>query len=181
MWLLLYSLLLLLGSRKSVALKCIVNALKKVQDIVKAGVILDEASQTADTTILSSQPPNSLFSVNETMTTSKLAQQLSSNNGIYLNVIDEVEGLFESLESKTREVLNRQLWLRLHGGSSVHRSTCKANVDIPTTRMNYCGKCLLYLLLVLDISNNSRDACRKYCKLLLLALSVCSHSVHLLI
>ena len=41
-----------------------------------------------------------VFSSNETITTAKLHEQLSLNDGVYLNLIDEIEGLFESLEAR---------------------------------------------------------------------------------
>lgn len=82
-------------------IKCIVKALKKVQRLIEADVLVDsQATDSSDTPVLSTQPPNSLFSVNETITASKLAQQICSNNGVYLNLIDEVERLFECLDEQ---------------------------------------------------------------------------------
>jgi len=49
----------------------------------------------------------------------KLHEQLSTNNGTCLNILDEIEGLFKYLENKGRpDSLDRRIWLILSGGGS---------------------------------------------------------------
>ena len=40
------------------------------------------------------------FSVNKTKTPAKLADKLVRNDDVYLYLLDEIEGLFQSLEGK---------------------------------------------------------------------------------
>ena len=80
------------GSKKNVAPKCIVKALKSVREELNITPNADE------------------FSVNETITTAKLADYLVRNDGVYLNLLDEFEGLFEFLEGKSRDNLAQPLW-----------------------------------------------------------------------
>ena len=124
------------GSKKSVALKCIISALKSVQDDLKLTASADDSidSQTSLTT-----DGAGLYSLNESITTAKLADQLVTNDGVYLNLLDEIEGLFETLEGKSRDHLDRRLWLSLHTGSAVTRSTRRQSVVIDHTRLNYTG------------------------------------------
>lgn len=84
--------------------------------------------------------PGSLFSCNETISTAKLADQLTANDGVYLNIFDKIDGLFESLDGKAREQLDRSLWLSLYTGRPVTRSATKKTTTVDATRMNYTGK-----------------------------------------
>ena len=108
------------GSKKSVALKCIVKALKSVREELNITPTADESmtSQTLTT------DHGGLFSVNETITTAKLADQLVRNDGVYLNLLDEIEGLFQSLEGKSRDNL-----VDLGG----FRSTGQRPISVPVT------------------------------------------------
>ena len=123
------------GSKKSVALKCIVKALKSVREELNITPTADESmpSQTLTT------DHGGLFSVNETITTAKLADQLVRNDGVYLNLLDEIEGLFQSFEGKSRDNLDRPLWLSLHDGTDVTRSSRQRTISVPETRLNYTG------------------------------------------
>ena len=66
----------------------------------------EDGAPPADLSQLSEIRPSTLalFSLNETITTSKLSERLADNDGEYLALFDEIEGLFESLEGKSREV-----------------------------------------------------------------------------
>ena len=61
------------------------------------------------------------FSVNETKTTAKLAVYLLKDDGMHLNLLDEIEELFQSLEGKSGDNLNQYLWLSLLDGTDVTR------------------------------------------------------------
>lgn len=127
-------LLFFAGSKKSVAMKCITNGLKALQAAVW--------SDDPDCSILDTAP---LFCSNETITTSKLSDQLVKNDGVYLNIIDEIEGLFEALEGKTRETIDRRMWLSLNTGAAWSRSTIQSTRSVEATRMNYTGGMFLYV------------------------------------
>ena len=132
-----------LASKKSVALKCITNALTKLDAALMEDAESSQGSQDgAELSQLSEIRPSTsaLYSLNETITTSKLSERLAENDGEYLALFDEIEGLFESLEGKSREVLDRRLWLSLNTGCSVTRSTSKKTTAIPATRLNYSGE-----------------------------------------
>ena len=104
---------------------------------------MDTDTPAADLSIAGSEmrvTSSNLFSLNETITTPKLADRLMENDGEYLGLMDEIEGLFESLEGKSREVLDRRFWLSLNTGSSVTRSTSKKVSSLPATRLNYTGE-----------------------------------------
>ena len=128
------------------ALKCITNALTKLDAALMEDAGSSQGSQDgappADLSQLSEIRPSTsaLYSLNETITTSKLSERLAENDGEYLALFDEIEGLFESLEGKSREVLDRRLWLSLNTGCSVTRSTSKKTTAIPATRLNYSGE-----------------------------------------
>ena len=66
----------------------------------------EDGAPPADLSQLSEIRPSTsaLLSLNETITTSKLSERLADNEGEYLALFDEIEGLFESLEGKSREV-----------------------------------------------------------------------------
>ena len=66
--------------------------------------------------------------MNETITTAKFSDRLAESYGSYLGLQDEIEGLFESLEGKSQNVLDRRLWLSLHTGIGVTRSTSKKHL-----------------------------------------------------
>ena len=51
------------------------------------------------------------FSIHETITIAKIADQLVRNDGVYLNLLDEIRGLFQSLEEKSRDNNDQPLWL----------------------------------------------------------------------
>lgn len=81
-----------------------------------------------------------IFCSNETITTAKLHDQLGRNDGIYLNLLDEVEGLFESLDVKGRpDSLDRRVWLSLYNGASWTRSNKSGVSELTSTRLNYTG------------------------------------------
>lgn len=117
-------------------MKCLLRALKAVQD----KVTLQSNDVSVHSENLSSSELGSLYSANETITTPRLAAQLCSNNGVYLNLLDEIEGLFESLDGKTREHLDRRLWLSLNTGAPVTRSTTNKVITVDETRLNYTGE-----------------------------------------
>ena len=69
-------------------------------------------------------------------------EQLTLNDGVYLNLIDEVEGLFESLDSKgTPDSLDRRVWLSLFNGTSWARNSKFGLKELDVTRLNYTGVC----------------------------------------
>ena len=78
------------GPKKSVTLKCIVKALKLVREKLNITPTADESITSHTLTTNHS----GLFSVNETITTAKLADYLVRNDAVYLNLLDEFEGLF---------------------------------------------------------------------------------------
>ena len=119
-----------LGSKKSVALKCIVDALRQI------ATYPDSTEVDGNGSLLET---NNLFTCNETITTSKLSDQLVKNDGVYLNILDEIEGLFEALEGKTREALDRRMWLSLNTGCPWTRSTTQSSRSVDATRLNYTG------------------------------------------
>ena len=131
---------LVIGAKKSVALRCIVNALKKLESTLKVtGTVTPSEQDTSSQSLLTGEL-RSLFGINETVTTARLADQLCANDGVYLNLIDEIEGLFDSLDGKGRETLDRRLWLSLNTGSQVTRSTRHHSTVIEDTRLNYTGE-----------------------------------------
>lgn len=120
------------GSKKSAAMKCLLNALKTVQ----ANVHIEQLNNSINNPdLLSGVAPGALFSANETITTARLC----CSQGVYLNLIDEIEGLFETLEGKSRDHLDRRLWLSLNTGAPVTRSTSQRVTTVEETRLNYTG------------------------------------------
>ena len=95
------------GFKKNVALKCIVKAQKSVREELNITPTADESitSHTLTTN------HGGLFSVNKTVTTAKLADYLVRNDALYLNLLDEFEGLFQLLKGKSRDNLDQPLWL----------------------------------------------------------------------
>ena len=122
------------ASKKSVALKCVTAALNKVEQMLRLdteGTAEQIQSQNSEISTSEMRPSDSfLYSVNETITTAKLSDRLAESDGSYLGLQDEIEGLFESLEGKSREVLDRRLWLSLYTGIGVTRSTSKKTSSI---------------------------------------------------
>jgi len=58
----------------------------------------------------------------------------------YLNILDEIEGLFECLENKGRpDSLDRRVWLTLSDGGSWARNSKQSLQEIEETRLNYTG------------------------------------------
>ena len=139
------------ASKKSVALKCVTAALNKVEQMLRLdteGTAEQIQSQNSEISTSEMRPSDSfLYSVNETITTAKLSDRLAESDGSYLGLQDEIEGLFESLEGKSREVLDRRLWLSLYTGIGVTRSTSKKTSSIPATRLNYSGEFVIQLSL----------------------------------
>ena len=92
------------------ALKCITNALTKLDAALMEDAESSQGSQDgappAELSQLSEIRPSTsaLYSLNETITTSKLSERLAENDGEYLALFDEIEGLFESLEGRSHEV-----------------------------------------------------------------------------
>lgn len=116
-------------------MKYLLKALKAVQDTIST---VTETSLSGD--VLASSAPGALYSANETITTPRLAAQLCANDGVYLNLIDEIEGLFETLDGKSRDNLDRRLWLSLNTGAPVTRATSNKILTVDETRLNYTGK-----------------------------------------
>ena len=103
------------------------------------GTVTPSEQDTSSQSLLTGEL-RSLFGINETVTTARLADQLCANDGVYLNLIDEIEGLFNSLDSKGRETLDRRLWLSLNTRSQVTRSTRLHSTVIEDTSLNYTGE-----------------------------------------
>lgn len=83
-----------------------------------------------------------IFIANETVTMAKLHSLMEKNKGVYLNIMDEIEGLFKSLEINTGpDAKDRRTWLSLYNGHGWSWATENGRVNIPTTRLNYTGEC----------------------------------------
>ena len=55
---------------------------------------------------------------------------------MHLDLQDEIEGLFQSLEGKSGDNLDRPLWLSLHDGTDVTRSSRQRTISVRETRMH---------------------------------------------
>ena len=51
------------------------------------------------------------FSIHKTITIAKIGDQLVTNDGVYLNLLDEIRGLFQSMEEKSRDINDQPLRL----------------------------------------------------------------------
>lgn len=75
---------------------------------------------------------------NESITTSKLREELAVNYGVYLSLLDEIDWLFDALDGRNRvDGIDRRMWLSL---SSKSRNTTRNNSVIDQTRLNYTGR-----------------------------------------
>ena len=93
-----------------------------------------------------------VFCSNETITMPKLHEQLSKNDGVYLNLLDEIEGLFESLDSKEQpDSLDIRIWLSLYNGASWSRNSKSGLKELKTARLSYTGWKLFTFMLLLFI------------------------------
>ena len=127
------------GSRKTVVLQAIADSLAKVNE--KYSQNPNAVSQDQLNNSMQESAAPKLWCANQTITMAKLHEQLSNNDGVYLNLIDEIEGLFEALDNKNRpDLMDRRMWLSLNSGSSWGRSTNKGFRDVPETRLNYTGE-----------------------------------------
>ena len=90
------------GSKKNFAPMCIVKALRSVREEPNIKPTADESitSHTLTTN------HGGLFSVNETITTAKLAVYLVRNDAVYLNLLDEFEGYNYWKESPETILIN---------------------------------------------------------------------------
>ena len=81
-----------------------------------------------------------LFVANESITMPKLHSVMRANEGSYLSIMDEIEGLFKSLDScGGPDYKDRRTWLSLHTGMSWARSTSAGRKSVENTRLNYTG------------------------------------------
>lgn len=83
--------------------------------------------------LLASSAPAALYSANETITTPRLAAKLCTKEGVYMNFVDGIEGLFETLVGNSRDNQDRRLWLSLNTGAPV---TCATSNKIFTVGEN---------------------------------------------
>lgn len=120
------------GSRKTLALNAIVDSLTNM-DLGAGDPIQSNTSFTAEVL------PR-LWSANETITMVKLHDQLATNDGLYLSLLDEIEGLFELLDMRGRpDIMDRRQWLSLHSGVRWSRSNRSGRKEVNETRLNYTG------------------------------------------
>lgn len=139
-----FHVLYFLGSRKSVAQAMIVKALKRMS--VEVADKLDPIHENSMSTSTprcntSTAETSGFFCSNETITMARLHSQLAENSGTYLNLMEEIERLFESLESSSRpDAKDRAAWLSLYSGSSWCSNTKRGRVELPVTRLNYTGR-----------------------------------------
>ena len=113
-------------------LKCITNAHTKLDAALMEDAGSSQGSQDgappADLSQLSEirLSISALYSLNETITTSKLSEGLAENDGNIWHSSIKLRGL-KSLQGKSREVLDRRLWLSLNTGCSVTRQYIQEN------------------------------------------------------
>ena len=116
-------------------MRLITSSLEELQNEVLPGA---STSLQGDDSLLFES--NQIFIANENITMAKLHQLMYSNRGCYLNILDEVEGLFRSLEvNGGPDAKDRRTWLSLYNGSSWARSTKQGRCNMSTTRLNYTG------------------------------------------
>lgn len=126
----------LIGSRKTLALNALIDGLTRLET--------DDAdlATPASNTSFSAETSPRLWSANETITMAKLHDQIASNDGIYVSLLDEIEGLFELLDLKGRpDIMDRRTWLFLNSGIGWSRSNRGGRKAINETRLNYTGWC----------------------------------------
>ena len=114
------------GSKKSVALKCIVKAPKSARE--EPNITPTDESITSHTL---TTDHGGLFSVKKTITTPNLANYLVRNDCVNLNLLDEIEWLFQSLEGRSIDNLDRPMKLSLHDCTDVTRSSRQRTISVP--------------------------------------------------
>lgn len=116
----------------------IINALESLEQQVQAEVNPKSQTFNADESRLEG---NQLYVANESVTMPKLHSLMMNNNGVYLTILDEVEGLLKSLDSTSGpDTKDRRTWLSLHNGMPWSRSSISGRKVMHTTRLNYTGE-----------------------------------------
>lgn len=129
----------ILGSRKSSDMDLIIENLEIVEESLPPPVDT-QASAGTQHSVGDVEDDHPIFVSSETITMAKLHSLMHQNSGVYLNIIDEEESMFKSLETTSgHDTKDRTTWLTLFNGKNWTRSTKAGRKHISHTRLNYTG------------------------------------------